>query len=117
MKRTFIIAVGLIAVLACVAGFFLFRTFSRTGEKAIAVMTTAEKEHLQSLSRVRRGMSYDQVAQLLGEPSRPAAGLRPTWQFQGSSLSQVAVYFDNEGARKIRWMSLGRFTYESPLKQ
>jgi hypothetical protein len=34
---------------------------------------------------------------------------------EGSPLDQVAVYIHPDGARRILWISLGRFVYDQPL--
>jgi hypothetical protein len=91
------------------------RTFSRSNEEAISAMSEAEKAHLQTLSKIRRGMSYEQIVELLGPPDRSGLGRRPTWRFQGSPINQVSVYFDEQGARRVRWMSLGFFVYRALL--
>jgi hypothetical protein len=57
-------------------------------------------------------MIYSEVVAVLGQPDRDGGGLRPTWQVEGSSTSQVSVYLSGGAVRKIRWMKLGGFVWE-----
>jgi hypothetical protein len=42
--------------------------------------------------------------------------VRPTWEVDGSALNQIAVYFWEGRAVKVRWIKVGRFIYEKPLR-
>jgi hypothetical protein len=43
--------------------------------------------------------------------------VRPTWEVDGSALNQIAVYFWEGRAVKVRWIKVGRFIYEKPLRR
>jgi len=111
----FIAVVVLFILLLSVVAFVGVQTFRNRGEAAIARMNGSELELLSRVNQVRKGMSYDDTISILGKPDREAFGLRPSWRVNGNPWNQVAVYFDGQGARNVRWMSIGRFVYERRL--
>ena len=113
--KIFIAGVLIVVVAVAVIAFGAYRTFSNQGEKAISLMSESELALLGKVSLIQKGMSYNEVAEILGEPDREAIGLRPTWRINNSPFNQIAVYFGNEGAFKIRWFNLGCFIYEPTL--
>lgn len=114
-SRTLIFAILLIVITLATIAYGTYRTFSHQGEKALTQMTSAELALLEKVKLIRKGMSYNEVVILLGEPDRNALGLRPTWRVDGSAANQIAVYFVNDGVFKVRWLSLGDFIYEPAL--
>ena len=114
MLRVILSLLVVVILLALAGGFILYRTVSRSGERAVAATHVDEREHLD-LKRLQRGMTYEEVVSVLGTPTRAGGYFRPTWRYRNNPFSQVAVYFDAEGAGKVRWMSLGIFIYERRL--
>ncbi len=111
------VAVGVLVLgsAAAVAGFYGYRTVATSGEAAVQAMDANERTALQTLSKLDRTMSAEQVQALLGEPSEDRYVLA-TWNgFGGSALSQARVYYVERHPRKIRWMKLGYFIYEKDL--
>ena len=114
-KRLLIGATILLALLLTFVGYLAYQTLSHTGERALAVMSDAERSVAEKLKAVTSGMSPSELVALLGPPSRTGAGLRYTWRGpDGNPLSQYAVYFTpgSKTVRKIRWLKLGSFAWE-----
>jgi len=105
----FIAIVVLLILLLSVVAFVGVQTFRNRGEAAISRMNGSELKLLSRLNQIKKGMSYDDTVSILGKPDRDASGLRPSWRVNGNPWNQVAVYFDGQGARNVRWMSIGRF--------
>jgi hypothetical protein len=101
--------VGLIA-------FAAIRTVVNPGPAAVAQMDGEERALLTKLETVRRGMSPAEVTAILGEPDDLGPlGLRPKWQVGGNPFNAIVVYFFSDGAHRILWLSVGRFSYERNL--
>lgn len=119
MKRRNVALIGLGVVIFIVASgiavFFAHRTFSTTGQQAVAAMNHEERTALQRISSIHRMMSARQVYATLGPPSDDLYFLAKWNGFGGSPLSQVRVYFVDQHPRKIRWIKLGFFLYERKL--
>lgn len=116
-RRHLAIALALVVVLAGAAATVVYQTVSTQGEAAIAAMTDADRRWLAKLETLRAGMDRAEVEALLGEPDREdVAGVRPTWAVDGSSLNQIAVYFWDGRAVKVRWIKIGHFVYEQVLR-
>jgi len=116
-RRHLAIALALLAVLVGAAATVAYWTVSTHGEAAIAAMTDADRRWLAKVETLRGGMSYEDVETLLGEPDREdLAGARPTWAVDGSPLNQIAVYFWEGRAVKVRWIKIGYFVYEKTLR-
>ena len=93
------------------------RTFGTTGQHAIDRMSPDERAFLAKLRSLRRGMSFEQVVAVLGEPDDEGPlRLRPRWNVGGNPLSGVAIYLYPGGAHHFTWISIGRFTYQEPLR-
>jgi hypothetical protein len=109
-------AVAIVVAIFLVGGGLAARTFGTRGQDAVARMSDDERALLAKLQSLRRGMSYQQVIAIMGEPDDGGPfGMRPKWKVDGSPLGQVAVYIHPDGARRILWISLGRFVYDQPL--
>jgi pheromone shutdown protein TraB len=109
------IAVPVLAGAAGVAVYFIDRTVSTTGERAMRAMNAEERVALRGVLALRRSMRAEDVHRLLGPPSEDL-GLVAKWNgFGGSGLSQVRVYFLDGRPVKVRWMKLGSFVYERNL--
>jgi hypothetical protein len=92
------------------------RTVLNSGPAAVAQMNGEELVLLAKLNTLRKGMSPNEVTAILGEPDDPGPlGLRPKWQVGGNPLNAVVVYFRLDGARRVVWLSAGRFHYERNL--
>jgi hypothetical protein len=116
-RRHLAIALALVVLLAGGAAAVFYRTLSTQGEAAIAAMTDADRHWLAKVEALRAGMSRAEVEALLGEPDRDdLTGARPTWAVDGSPLNQIAVYFREGRAAKVRWMKAGYFVYEKALR-
>jgi hypothetical protein len=116
-RRHLAIALALVVALGAAAALVFYRTFSTQGEAAIAAMTDADRRWLAKVETLHGRMGYAEVATLLGEPDREdIAGLRPTWEVDGSPLNQIAVYFWDGRAVKVRWIKVGYFVYEKVLR-
>jgi hypothetical protein len=116
-RRHLLIAAALLVALVTGGATVLYRTVSTQGEAAIAAMTETDRRWLAKVDAIRPGMTYAEVEALLGEPDREdVAGLRPTWEVDGSALNQIAVYFWEGRAIKVRWIKVGRFFYEKVLR-
>jgi hypothetical protein len=116
-RTVLLIAVGVLLFVSAssITVFFAYRTFSTTGQRAVARMNTEELTALKLLSSINRGMSTDQVYRTLGPPSADFYLLAKWNGFGGSALSQARVYFVDEHPIKIRWIKLGFFVYETRL--
>jgi hypothetical protein len=111
------IALALLVLLVAAAATVLYWTVSTQGEAAIAAMSDTDRRWFAKVETLHGKMSYSDVAALLGEPDREdIAGLRPTWEVDGSPLNQIAVYFWEGRAVKVRWIKVGRFVYEKALR-
>lgn len=111
------VAVWIVAVLLAAGVGIAVRTFGTTGQDAIDRMSPDERAYLAKLRSLRRGMTFGQVAGVLGEPDDAGPlGLRPRWNVGGNPLSAVAVYLYPDGANHFTWISIGRFTYEEALR-
>jgi len=119
MKRRNVVLVALAVLMFISASgvmvYFAHRTFTTTGQRAVAMMNTEELAVLGKLSSIRRAMSTDQVYQALGPPSEDLFLLAKWNGFGGSPLSQVRVYFVDKHPIKFRWIKLGFFVYERNL--
>ena len=119
MKRrnVLILAASLLVFVAAsgAAVYLAHRTFTTTGEGAVAVMSAEERDALARLSRINRRMTAEQVHEVLGPPTEDILVLAKWNGFGGSPLSQVRVYFVGDNPAKIRWMKLGYFVYERNL--
>jgi len=116
-RRHLAIALALVVALGAVAAFVFYRTFSTQGEAAVAAMTDADRPWFAKVETLHGRMSYADVEALLGEPDREdIAGVRPTWEVDGSPLNQIAVYFWEGRAVKVRWIKVGHFVYEKVLR-
>ena len=106
----------LVVAVIALGGVAAVRTVVNTGPAAVAQMNDDERAILVKLQTLRKGMSPAEVTAVLGEPDDPGPlGLRPKWQVGGNPLNAVVVYFFPDGAHRIRWLSLGRFSYERNL--
>ena len=120
MKKPKIIAisVAVLAILALVGvTLWILPTFTNRGFDAIAQMGDDERAIHTKLDLIQAAATYADVEALLGPADRSGAGIRPTWNVpKGDALSQVAIYFTDNHATKIRWMKVGSFTWEKILK-
>ena len=92
------------------------RTVINSGPAALAQMDDGERVLLARLETIRKGMSPAQVKAILGDPDDPGPlGLRPKWQVGGNPFNAVVVYFFPDGAHRILWLSVGRFSYDREL--
>jgi hypothetical protein len=104
-----VLALAVIALFGIAAA----RTVLNSGPAAITQMSGEERVLLAKLNTLRRGMSPNEVTDILGEPDDPGPfGLRPKWQVGGNPLNAVVVYFLPDGAHRVLWLSAGRFHYE-----
>ena len=118
LKNKILVAVVLVViVVVAVVVLGVYRTLSNQGEKAISLMNESELALLEKVSLIQKGMSYDEVTEILGEPDREALALRPSWMVNNSPFNQISVYFGNEGAFKVRWLNLGCFVFEPTLQE
>jgi hypothetical protein len=116
-RRHLAIALALVVALGAAGALVFYRTFSTQGEAAIATMTDADRRWFAKVETLHGRMSYADVEALLGEPDREdIAGVRPTWEVDGSPLNRIAVYFWEGRAVKVRWIKVGRFVYEKALR-
>jgi len=109
-----LIALLVIAVLGG-AGYFTYRTFSTTGDGAIAMMNKEEGHALERLLTIDPAMRADEVFGILGQPTDDLYVMAKWNGFGGSGLSQARVYFAHGHPRMIRWIKLGAFVYEKRL--
>jgi hypothetical protein len=111
-KTALLVAAVVVAPLGAGSVYFAYSTFAYSGTEAIARLTEDDRPYLLKYDQLQRGMSYDHVVAILGEPDRDALGGRATWKVNQSSLSQISVYFAEGKVRKARWLHLGRFVME-----
>jgi len=117
-KSNFLLLVLLIIVfsgLAGVTGFIGYRTISNTGQLAVSMMNEEGRAELELLSSIKPTMNPEQVYEKLGLPSQDLYLVAKWNGFGGSSLSQMRVYFAGGHPRKIRWIKIGFFSFESDL--
>jgi hypothetical protein len=86
-----------------------------TGSHALVKMSPEEREFAAKLDKVQKGMTENEVVELLGPDYYIKPWMR-IWHPPGSGASQVRVYFWNSKVIDVRWMKLGSFVYE-PLKE
>ena len=111
------VAICIVAALLAAGTGLAVRTFGTTGQDAIDRMSPDERAYLAKLRSLRRGMTFEQVAGVLGEPDDEGPlRLRPRWNVGGNPLSAVAIYLYPGGADHFTWISIGRFTYQEPLR-
>lgn len=116
-RRHLGIALALVVALGAAAALVFYRTLSTQGDAAIAAMTDADRRWFAKVETLHGRMTYADVEALLGEPDREdIAGVRPTWEVDGSPLNQIAVYFWDGRAVKVRWIKVGHFVYEKVLR-
>jgi hypothetical protein len=106
-----------VAALVAAGGWLAARTFGTTGQEAIDRMSPEERAFLVKLQSLRQGMSLEQVVDTLGPPDdKGPLQMRPRWNVGGNPLNGVAIYILSNGAHHFTWISIGRFTYEEPLR-
>ena len=116
--RKNLIASAIIAVFIAAVGAIAVGTFGNTGQDAVDRMSGEERALLAKLKSLRRGMSFDQVAAIMGPPDDTGPlGMRPKWLVGGSQLNAVVVYILPGGAHRFTWISIGRFTYNEELRK
>ena len=119
MKRRNVLILAACALVFVAASgaalYFVQRTFTTTGERAVAAMNAEERAALARLSTINRRMTAEQVHAALGPPTEDILVLAKWNGFGGSPLSQVRVYFVGDRPAKVRWMKLGYFVYERTL--
>ncbi len=119
MKRRAVLLVAALALVfvagTSVTAYLGHRTFTTTGERAVAAMGAEERAALARLSSINRTMSVEDVHRALGPPTEDLFVLSKWNGFGGSPLSQARVYFVDQHPAKIRWMKLGYFVYERNL--
>lgn len=104
-----------LVLIALGAGVFV-RTVANHGPAAVARMGAAERALLTKLETLHMGMSRAEVIGVLGEPDDLGGlGRRPKWQIGGSPFNVIVVSIFPDGARRIVWLSVGRFIYERNL--
>ena len=115
--RTISLLLSLVAAL--VVGVGAWRTYAVTGEAALAAMDAEERQWLERLGRLDRGMRRAEVEAALGPASRwtglGASEIGHWDMIPGEPLADIRVYFDLNGAAEVRWMRIGRFTYRFTL--
>ena len=97
-----------------IGAFFLARTFVNSGQAAVARMEPSELAMLARVENLQRGMSRAEVTAVLGEPDEDKF-LRMIWFVNGNPFNGIAIDFRPDGARRVMWISLGRFFYERQL--
>ena len=93
--------------------FFLARTFLHTGAAAVEQMDPTELALLARIEKIQRGMSRTDVEAILGEPDQDRV-IRLVWFVNGRPYDAIAIDFLG-GARRVLWISVGRFVYDRPL--
>jgi hypothetical protein len=110
------VAAAIVAAVLAAGGTLAVRTFGTHGQDAIDRMSPAERAYLARLQSLRRGMTFEQVAAVLGAPDDEGPlRLRPRWNVDGNPLSAVAIYLYPGGADHFTWLAVGRFTYQETL--
>jgi hypothetical protein len=110
-----LVAVPVLAGASAAGVYYIDRTVSTTGERAVQAMNAEERAALRGVLALHRGMTAEEVFRMLGPPSDDL-GLVAKWNgFGGSGLSQARVYFLDGRPVKVRWMKLGSFVYERNL--
>jgi hypothetical protein len=109
-RNALLIAVGAISI----GAFLLARTFVNSGQAAVAQMEPSELALLASVEKLQRGMSRGEVEAVYGEPDEDKL-LRMIWFVNGNPFNGIAVDFRLDGARRVMWISLGRFFFERQL--
>src|SRR5438477_3917587 len=107
-------AVLIALVVISLGAFFLARTFVNSGHAAVAQMDPSELALLARIEKLQRGMSRAEVEAVFGEPDEDKF-LRMIWFVNKNPFNGIAVDFRLDGARRVMWISLGRFFYERQL--
>ncbi len=116
MKKRYVFFIILLTLVGG-GGYLVSTTFPYTGVLAVQRMSDEERLILEKIKQINEHMSLRQVTEILGEPSRSQPIFRPTWYVLNSKLNQIAIYFDDHGVAKIRWMKMGGFVYEIEFRK
>ena len=111
-RRVLLKVAILLAALVLYAVFLAYTTFSNSGDGARLKVSGQEQPYLAKYDLLSKGMTHEQIVSVLGPPDRDALGKRYSWRVNGNGLSQIAVYYDEGRARKIRWLHVGQFILE-----
>ena len=69
----------------------------KPGTRETAVQSSAgDWRNVANWRRLKRGMKYDEVRELLGEPERISGGSVAVWRFGNSASSGTATFIDDE---------------------
>lgn len=113
MASVLLTILALFAIVFVVFVAIVLKTSLCKGDAAVAKMDDAERAFLAQLETITAASTFKQIVDLLGQPDRPGAGIRPSWRAPGgSSRSQVAVYLSDGKPFKVKWMKIGAFTWE-----
>ena len=106
LKKLTALFIGLLLFAACA-----------TGEEALAKMSPAEKAFVEKIKTIKPEMTEADIERILGPVKRNGGSMRPSWAGpEGSDTSEIAVYFFDGKAQKVRWIKLGSFVWEHEIK-
>ena len=107
--------VAAVGLATAIMGVLAWKTISHTGAEAVGQMSSEELDWLNRITRIQSTMGEAQVYEILGNPTSDMFGFAKWNGFGGSHLSQLRIYFLDGHPKKVRWIKLGYFVYETDL--
>ena len=87
-------------------------TFGTTGEDAVAKMSESEKVILDKVVTISKGMTYEEVVVILGEPTDLSESVAPIWTVNGEQYNRLVVLYGHSGVTSAKWTKFWSFYYE-----
>ena len=112
MKTLFKIILILVLLLVIAGGVLGYKTFGTTGEDAVAKMSESEKVILDKVVTISKGMTYEEVVVILGEPTDLSESVAPIWTVNGEQYNRLVVLFGHSGVTSAKWTKFWSFYYE-----
>ena len=112
MKALFKIILIVIVLLAVGGGVVGYLTYRNSGENAVEQMSESEKVILEKVVTITKGMTYEEVVVILGEPTSLADSVAPVWTVNNEPQNQLTVLFGHSGVTSVNWAKAGSFYYQ-----
>jgi len=112
MKTLFKIILIVILLLIVGGGVVGYLTYRNSGEGAIAKMSESEKEVLDKVVTIEKGMTFEEVVAILGEPTNLSDSVTPLWTVNNEPQNRLTVLFGHSGVTSVQWAKAGSFYYE-----
>lgn len=112
-----ILVLGTICVRSIKYSLLLYQTLSATKNEAIAAMNQHERVWLNNVKLVHKGMVYQDVVRILGQPTKRRTNNYIAWVVEDNddNYSEISIEFDNDQVKRGVWVHLNKFYYALPL--